>query len=70
MGATGTPEPGGLLWWDAITALGALTQGCTILGADVVELAPADMLHHCNYTAAKLTYAIMALAAQRNGWTC
>lgn len=65
MSATGTPDPGGLSWWDAITLLDVLTQGRTIVGADVVELAPNTMLHHCDYTAAKLAYYLMGLMEKR-----
>jgi len=63
MPATGTPEPGGLFWWDAVELLAALARGRTILGADVVELAPKEQFHHCSYTAAKLTYLLMGLAS-------
>ena len=66
MSATGTPDPGGLLWWQAVELLEKLTQGRTIVGCDVVELAPVERLHHCDYTAAKLTYFLMGLIAQRN----
>lgn len=56
MSATGTPpDPGGLSWWDAITLLTVLTKERTIVGCDVVELAP-NTLHHPAYTASKLTY--------------
>ncbi|NLK04962.1 MAG: agmatinase, partial [Spirochaetales bacterium] len=65
MSATGTPDPGGLTWWDAIILLEQLTQGRSIVGFDVVELAPS-VLHHPAYTAAKLTYHLMGLAAKRN----
>lgn len=65
MSATGTPDPGGLAWWDAIMLLEQLTQGRSIVGFDVVELAPS-VLHHPAYTAAKLTYFMMGLAAKRN----
>lgn len=65
MSATGTPDPGGLAWWDAIVLLEQLTQGRSIVGFDVVELAPS-LLHHPAYTAAKLTYFMMGLAAKRN----
>jgi len=65
MSATGTPDPGGLSWWDALTLLKVLTKGRTIVGADVVELSPNPMLHHCDYTAAKLVYFLMALIAER-----
>lgn len=63
MPATGTPEPGGLFWWDAIDLLSRLTRGRSVIGADVVELSPKDGLHHCSYTAAKLVYYLMGLAA-------
>lgn len=66
MSATGTPDPGGLFWWEAIDLLQRLTEGRTIMGADVVELAPVGQLHHCDYTAAKLTYFLMGLIARRN----
>lgn len=66
MGSTGTPDPGGLFWWDAITLLDVLTEGRTIIGCDVVELAPNPMAHHCPYIAAKLTYHLMGLASDRN----
>ena len=65
MSATGTPDPGGLSWWDALTLLKVLTKGRSIVGADVVELAPNPMLHHCDYTVAKLVYFLMALIAKR-----
>ncbi|MGE4583240.1 MAG: agmatinase [Sphaerochaeta sp.] len=65
MSATGTPDPGGLSWWDSITMLETLTQGRTIIGMDVVELAP-NALHHTSYTASKLTYFLMGLASKRS----
>ncbi|NBK21983.1 MAG: agmatinase [Spirochaetia bacterium] len=67
MGSTGTPDPGGLFWWDAINLLESLTEGRTIIGSDVVELAPNALLHHGPYLVAKLTYHMMALIARRNG---
>jgi agmatinase len=66
MGATGTPDPGGLSWWDSIQMLDQLTVGRTIIGADVVELAPIDQLPHCSYTAAKLAYHLMGLIHKRS----
>ncbi|MBU0679381.1 MAG: agmatinase [Verrucomicrobia bacterium] len=63
MPATGTPEPGGLFWHDAIFALDKLVKGRRIIGFDVVELAPQQGLHACDFTAAKLVYTLMGLAA-------
>lgn len=61
MPATGAPEPGGLNWWQALEACENAANGRTILGIDVVELAPQAHLHHASYTAAKLTYALMGM---------
>jgi len=66
MGSTGTPDPGGLFWWDAINLLESLTLGRSIIGVDIVELAPNPLLHHGPYLAAKLTYHLMGLIARRN----
>ncbi|MEG2140628.1 MAG: agmatinase, partial [Bilophila sp.] len=40
MPATGTPVPGGLGWYDALTLAKRALQGRQVLGFDVVELAP------------------------------
>jgi agmatinase len=62
MPATGTPEPGGLLWWPAIRLLRRIAAGRRIVGLDVVELAPIPGLHHADFTAAKLVHTLMGLA--------
>jgi len=41
MPATGTPEPGGLSWFDVTRLLSAVARHCTVVGADITELAPA-----------------------------
>ncbi|MFT6794432.1 MAG: agmatinase [Rubritalea sp.] len=61
MPATGTPEPGGLNWWQALEACENAANGRNILGIDIVELAPQDHLHSASYTAAKLVYALMGM---------
>jgi agmatinase len=65
MPATGTPEPGGLTWREAMAAIRLATHGRKVLGLDVVELAPEPGLRHAEYTAARLTYMLMG-AAQRS----
>ncbi|MGJ8678106.1 MAG: agmatinase [Akkermansiaceae bacterium] len=65
MPATGTPEPGGLGWWQALDACESAAKGRKILGIDVVELAPRSEHHGASYTAAKLTYALMGIAARQ-----
>ncbi len=59
MPATGTPEPGGLTWWQAMDCLAAITASRTVIGFDVVELAPIDSLHAADFTAARLIYNLM-----------
>ena len=60
MPATGTPEPGGLFWNDAIKVLKVIFKNSTVVGADVNELAPKKNLHACDFLAAKLVYKILS----------
>ena len=66
MPATGTPSPGGLFWHQALLLIERCLQGRSMAGMDVVELAPLPGLHHADFTAAKLTHALMGFA-QRAG---
>lgn len=59
MPATGTPDPGGLAWWDALRLASLAVKGRTVLGFDVVELAPMEGFHAADFTAARLTYELM-----------
>ncbi len=67
MPATGTPEPGGLSWRDAVCALEAITATRNVIAADFVELAPIAGLHAPDYTVAKLAYTCMGLVSRRQG---
>lgn len=58
---TGTPVPGGLFWYDALRLLRAAVAGRRIAGFDVVELAPLAGSPVSEFTAARLTYALMGL---------
>jgi len=60
--ATGTPVPGGISWHQAISLLEAAVAGRKLVGADVVELAPASGDHASDFAAAQLTYFLMGLA--------
>lgn len=62
MQATGTPEPGGIFWSDAMKIISAASKICNIVGADVVELAPIKQFHSCDFLAAKLCYKILGYA--------
>jgi agmatinase len=60
--ATGTPEPGGLEWYEAIDLLGAVAAKKRIVGFDVVELAPAAGHAASDFLAARLDYRMIGLA--------
>ncbi|MCI0888218.1 MAG: agmatinase [Chloroflexi bacterium] len=64
MAAVGTPEPGGLGWWEALAILRAVGERRRIVGFDVVELSPAEGPEACAYTAAKLVYKVIAYATR------
>lgn len=61
MPATGTPEPGGLAWYDVITLLKKVTKARRVVGFDVVELCPNPYSRHADYLAAKLVYRLLSL---------
>jgi len=60
--ATGTPEPGGLTWYEAVDLLRAVSARSRIVGFDVVELAPIAGQVASDFLAARLTYRMMGLA--------
>jgi len=62
MQATGTPEPGGVMWEDALDIIREAGKISKFVGADVVELAPIKQLHYCDFLAAKLCYKILSYA--------
>jgi agmatinase len=59
MSAVGTPEPGGILWQQALSLLRAVSQKKNIIGFDVVELCPAQGPAACAFLAAKLIYKLI-----------
>lgn len=65
--ATGTPEPGGLGWYQGLSMIQSLvTGGRRIIGFDVVELAPRDGVNADPFGAARLVYNVMGII-QRAG---
>jgi agmatinase len=58
---TGTPEPGGLDWYDVVSLLEAVFGSRNVVGCDVVELSPADGGHASDFTCARLAYRMMGL---------
>jgi agmatinase len=60
MPATGTPEPGGLGWYETLAFLRKVAQSRRIVGFDVVELCPTPGNHAAVYLAARLVYKLLA----------
>ena len=61
MPATGTPEPGGLLWDEVLNIIKIATKNSNVVGADVNELAPIKGFNSYNFLVAKLVYKILSL---------
>ncbi len=59
MPSTGTPEPGGLGWYQVLELLKAVAGQKTIVGFDVVELCPSDNKAP-DFLAAKLIYTLLS----------
>lgn len=60
MPATGTPEPGGLLWHHLQALLARITEGRRVVGFDVVELCPHPAHWGADFLAAKLVHRFLA----------
>jgi agmatinase len=65
--ATGTPEPGGLDWYEAVDLLRAVSEHSRIVGFDVVELAPIPGQVASDFLAARLAYRLIGLALASRG---
>jgi agmatinase len=59
--ALGTPEPGGLGWYDTLALVSALAKGPGIIGMDVSEIAPIEGFVAPQFTVARLIYRILGL---------
>ena len=60
MSATGTPEPGGLLWDETLDILKIAFKNSKIVGADINELSPIKGFNSYNFLVAKLVYKILS----------
>ncbi len=59
----GTPEPGGLSWYDVIDLIKLVIERKHLVGCDIVELAPVPLSIITDFLAAKLAYKIMGYIA-------
>jgi agmatinase len=60
MPSTGTPEPGGMDWYQVLGLLKAVARERNLVGFDVVELAPNENNKGPDFLAAKLIYKILS----------
>jgi len=58
--ATGTPEPGGMYWYQVLKLLKMVADKKEIVGFDVVELAPNKTEKSSDFLASKLIYKILS----------
>ena len=56
MPGVGTPEPGGLSYWQVLTIISTLALRGPVVGLDLVELAPIGGQRVSEFTAARLLY--------------
>ncbi len=65
MPSTGTPEPGGLGWYEVTALLKGVASKRNVVGFDLVELCPQPGNVAPDFMAARLVYKMMAYLAPR-----
>ena len=64
MPSTGTPEPGGLLWYETLEFLKMVFEEKNVVGFDVLELCPNPQEKASDFLAAKLYYKMLSYKFQ------
>lgn len=62
--STGTPEPGGLLWYETLEFLKQVFEEKNVVGFDIVELCPNVIDKSSDFLAAKLYYKMLSYKFQ------
>jgi agmatinase len=60
MPSTGTPEPGGMGWYQMLDFLSRVFAEKNVVGFDIVELCPNDLSKASDFLAAKLYYKMLS----------
>jgi agmatinase len=60
MPATGTPEPGGIDWYQSLKFLRRVFTEKKVVGFDIVEFAPIENLKAPGFLIAKLYYKLLS----------
>jgi len=58
--STGTPEPGGLFWYETLDFLSQVFESKNVVGFDIVELCPNEAEPSSDFLAAKLYYKMLS----------
>ena len=66
MPSTGTPEPGGLMWYEVMEILRRVSEKRNVVGFDVVELCPNQTNKAPDFIAAKLVYKFLSYIFANN----
>lgn len=66
MPSTGTPEPGGLFWYETLDFLKKVFDAKTVVGFDIVELCPNEKEKSSDFLAAKLYYKMLTYKFSTN----
>ncbi|WP_062058322.1 agmatinase [Aquimarina longa] len=64
--STGTPEPGGLLWYETLDFLKQVFKEKNVVGFDIVELCPNEIDKSSDFLAAKLYYKMLSYKFQKD----
>ena len=64
--STGTPEPGGLLWYETLDFLKQVFNEKNVVGFDIVELCPNEIDKSSDFLAAKLYYKMLSYKFQND----
>lgn len=62
--STGTPEPGGMLWYETLDFLKQVFKEKNVVGFDIVELCPNKIDKSSDFLAAKLYYKMLSYKFQ------
>lgn len=69
MPSTGTPEPGGLFWYETLEFLKMMFKKKNVVGFDIVELCPNPNEKSSDFLAAKLYYKMLSYKFKYQNFT-
>mgnify|MGYP000173906128 CR=1 FL=1 len=64
--ATGTPEPGGLMWYESLEFFKKVFEQKNVVGFDIVEFCPNPNEKSSDFLAAKLYYKLLTYKFELN----